>query len=336
MPAAGDIVAPEVEIRAVGGLETEVLEIFQAAPRGPRRPVDDEGSAETIVVLPGNPGGVGFYVDFAVALGRASSARVVVVGHASHSASTASDRTLSLPDQVAHKLAFLRAELAARPGARFALVGHSVGAYIAAELARELPRSVVSVTGLMPTLINIGSTPRGQKLAPLFTRAGVFLVCALSFVLRVLLPRCALRAIAARVLERRSVARAAPSCVEAAVELVHERVAANALVLARTEMALIREMRADTAAALRRLGRRCALYFAAEDGWNSSHDAEKLSALLPEARVSTCAEGHTHSFVVSQDSIGPMARVTADLILRDSQPTRREGKRRARRHSARK
>jgi pimeloyl-ACP methyl ester carboxylesterase len=326
MPAA-DKESPTIEIRNVGGLHTEVLELISPEP--------ESSDSETIVVLPGNPGGVGFYVDFAVALGRASRARVIVVGHASHSASTSCERTLSLPDQVAHKLALLRAELAARPGTRFALVGHSVGAYMAAELARELPSAVVCVAGLMPTLLDIGATPRGQQLAPLFTRAGVFLVCALSFLLRALLPRGVLRVIAARVLERRSTARASPSCVEAAVELVHERVAANALVLARTEMALIREMRADTASALRRLGVRCALYFADADGWNSPRDARRLAALLPEARIVACAEGHTHSFVVSQDSVGPMARIAAALVLRLPRPEpATSNKKRVRRHSA--
>ena len=264
-----------------------------------------------VVVLPGNPGAALFYATFVEAVaaaGAGAGARVVCVGHASHHALTASPRALSLAQQVAHKLAFLEAALAAAPPGRLrlALVGHSVGAWIALEAAASprLPRGcVAAVAALFPTLVNIGASPRGRQLAPLFTAPGVFLVSSLAWLVRAALPRALLeRAAAALVGGARAAATAAG--------LAHAHVATATLVLARHEMAEITDVRAATAAAARALGARLLCYFAPKDHWNSQGDSALVKALFPAACVEVDSDGHTHSFVLSERSVQAMAART--------------------------
>ena len=277
-----------------------------------------------VLVFPGNPGAPAFYATFVAALaarGAARGVRVACVGHASHSALTASARGLDLRAQLAHKLAFVRLALrespaAARRGA-LVLVGHSVGAYMALEAAAELgvrpgpgpgpgatAGAIAGVAALFPTLEHIGETPRGRALAPLFTAPGLALVALLAWLLRRLAPEVLLRWFAgACVLPRGAGARAAA----AAADLVHEHVARNALLLARHEMREIGAMRAAARSAARALGSRLLCYFAPGDGWNREGDAERTRAMFPLGRVVLCSGGHTHSFVMRPESVEAMA-----------------------------
>jgi len=266
-----------------------------------------------IAVLPGNPGAALFYAPFVAALaahaaraGAGASVRVVCCGHASHTALTASPRALSLSGQVAHKLAFLEAELAAAPaGLRVVLVGHSVGAYMALQAAGSprLPRGCVAAAALLtPTLLDIGRSPRGRALAPLFTGLGVFGLGALAFLVRALVPRALLLRAAAAVVGARAAA--------AAAGLVHAHVAAATLVLARHEMAEIGGDLGEAAlAAARALGPRVFAFFAEGDHWNSEGDVARVSALLPRARVEVDSE-HSHSFVLNAGSVEAIAART--------------------------
>jgi hypothetical protein len=92
---------------------------------------------------------------------------------------------------------------------------------------------------------------------------------------------------------------------------VHGRVAAAATVLARHEMAEIGALEGSPRlAAARRLGPRLLCYYAQEDHWNLPGDAERAALLLPRARVVSCTEGHSHSFVLQERSVEAMAATT--------------------------
>lgn len=93
----------------------------------------------SVVVIPGNPGTAEFYAEFVEGLQEqlGPGANVLAVGHRGHQAAgpEADGREpFVLADQIAHHEAFLRDRLRGD----VALVGHSIGAHIALQCAKQL------------------------------------------------------------------------------------------------------------------------------------------------------------------------------------------------------
>jgi hypothetical protein len=306
------------ELRSIEGTPTELLHLPGAS-----------GAQHHVLILPGNPGSPHFYVDFALALHRASGGRlpITITCHASHSAASTGrsgspPRFHDLASQVSHKVAVARwllqqqcaaaapplpAESAGptpppqqRQPPRLILLGHSVGAYMCLEVMRALPEGAVAHALLLfPTLAHIGASPNGVALLPYF-ELGRWALAGAALALGALpagLQRAAARAFLP--------AAASPATVAAAVTLVHPAVAVNALYLALTEM---REIGALDGALARRVGGRCTAYFGAGDPWNRPGDhARAAEALGAGARVHLCSEGHPHGFVLHPKSAEAVA-----------------------------
>lgn len=117
-----------------------------------------------VVLIPGNPGFVNLYAAFAAVLSAGLQAHVIIVGYAGHvSRSTAGyssfARAPSLEEQVAHfsDQVFPIADDALDKKLPLVVVGHSIGGWIAIQVARALGRAnrVPSfVIALMPFLQN--------------------------------------------------------------------------------------------------------------------------------------------------------------------------------------
>ena len=121
------------------------------------------------VMIPGNPGSTGFYEPFAAEVFEALGRRVdtMVVSHSNHHSSDV-PRLFSLEEQINHKLDFIEELLEKEPGLKIILAGHSVGAYICAQLLRSLPADrVLGCYFLFPTLMHIARSKNGQRLSPL-------------------------------------------------------------------------------------------------------------------------------------------------------------------------
>ena len=304
-PPPPPFLAPE--LRVIEGVPTELLHL-----------PGDCAQRHHVLIFPGNPGSPHFYVDFALALSRASSGRlpITIAGHACHSAASTGrsgspPRFHDLASQVSHKVAVARWLLgggaeqpapasAPAPPRRLILLGHSVGAYMCLEAMRALPEGAVAHALLLfPTLAHIGASPNGVALLPYF-ELGRWALAGAALALGAL-PAAAQRAAARAFLP----AAASPATVAAAVTLVHPAVAVNALYLALTEM---REIGALDGALARRVGGRCTAYFGAGDPWNRPGDHERVQeALGPGARVHLCAEGHPHGFVLHPKSAEAVA-----------------------------
>jgi hypothetical protein len=292
--------------------------LHYASPPGgaPRRP------PTFFVMLPGNPGVPDCYTrylaavaaaaagDAAVAGGAGFPLHTLTIGHTAHTADTACDTRYSLDDQLAHKRAVLAALLDAHPDARLVLAGHSVGAYMVVELLRSLPpAAVVRCVLLTPTLSNIGASPNGVRLTPLFRYAPP-LAGLLTGVLAALPQPVAAGVLKWAVAE----ARADDATLRSLLPLVHRAVPVNALHLAATEMADIGPL---DAAHLRAHAGKLDFYYAPGDGWVADTDAAAAQALVsgvPGARVVRCDEGHTHAFVLSGASSERLGRRTWSWI----------------------
>jgi pimeloyl-ACP methyl ester carboxylesterase len=301
---------PPVQVVDIAGVRTE-LQVFEGGS-------GTTGAPRTIVVIfPGNPGAVDFYCTFASTLQKLSASAsaaqsssspspevaVVTVGHASHSSRTATRTRFDLAQQVSHKASVVAHLLSLEPGARLVLVGHSVGAYMALEVARSLPPDALRAAVLLfPTVMHIGATVNGTKLLPLFRFGrGVAWVAA------------AVVALLPSFLQRRLVSAVGlpkgtdPMAVDATLSLLHPEVAYNALWMALHEM---REIVALDEAHARRLQDKLKFYFAHEDGWVRPSDPATLRRVLPGAVFVECNEGHKHAFVLRPESVRRVAEVT--------------------------
>jgi pimeloyl-ACP methyl ester carboxylesterase len=117
-----------------------------------------------LVIVPGNPGIVEFYIEFMNCLHEMMNYSVLAVSHAGHVSTEFFDnhQQHSLQDQVNHKIEYLQMVLNgdvenvnANRGTKFILLGHSIGSYIALKIKSFMPDSVIGVVNLMPTIRNL-------------------------------------------------------------------------------------------------------------------------------------------------------------------------------------
>lgn len=133
-----------------------------------------------ILVIPGNPGVVGFYATFMQTIYRAFNSRFPVwaVSHAGHCAppdhmDMVADASLAaeldvfgINGQIQHKLAFLRKNVPRETP--LVLIGHSIGCYIILEMMKREPELKVSkAVMLFPTIERMAVTPQGRAVTPL-------------------------------------------------------------------------------------------------------------------------------------------------------------------------
>ena len=280
-----------VEVTTLDGVDTEMVHFSGSAASG-----------HHLLLLPGNPGSASFYLDFAASLSSASSGSlpITIVSHASHSSGCtgsagAVPRYYDLAQQVRHKVSVAQALLQRHPQRRLILAGHSVGAHMCLEVMRALPDTAVARALLLfPTVLEIGASPNGVALMPLFLYCRWALAAAA--VALGALPLAAQLAIARRFLPPA----ASPATASAALTIIHPVVGVNALYLALSEMRTIGAL--DEALA-RRLGEKCIAYFGAGDPWNRPGDHRLVQqAFGGQGKVLVCEEGHPHGFVVHPKS----------------------------------
>mmetsp|Transcript_3665 Transcript_3665/g.5090 ORF Transcript_3665/g.5090 Transcript_3665/m.5090 type:complete len:313 (-) Transcript_3665:26-964(-) len=130
----------------VDGIHTDLCELY---PQNKTK-----HSHIVIVVVPGNPGVVDFYIEFIHHLYEKLSKRIsiVAVGHAGHGArSLNGSKVFTLEDQIKHKGEFLKSYF--EPNTKFILMGHSVGSYICLKtyIRYHTTVDIIQIMNLFPT-----------------------------------------------------------------------------------------------------------------------------------------------------------------------------------------
>lgn len=127
---------------------------------------------EIILLIPGNPGVVGFYTKFAQTLYEKTNIPVWCVGHAGHNFTTKSVTTFpqfnehknlyDLNGQVEHKAAFFKKYVPT--DAKVHLVAHSIGSYMSVEILEhpDVKHKIKDVYLLFPTLERLGETKNAK------------------------------------------------------------------------------------------------------------------------------------------------------------------------------
>lgn len=146
-----------------------------------------------LLFICGNPGIPTWYIEFIDAIRqRASSSSIafLAVGHIGHAhdlPQPKDTRHLSLESQVEAAGYAQAALLEAFPGVSLILVGHSIGGYIAMQLARDNTH-VSLVIGIQPTISHMAQTPNGKLLRHFFKPPFPQILSVLGYILVVTLP----------------------------------------------------------------------------------------------------------------------------------------------------
>ncbi|KAK9821994.1 hypothetical protein WJX81_005374 [Elliptochloris bilobata] len=284
--------------------------------------LDAEGPPRLqLLLLPGNPGFAHFYAPFLCALHAAlgGGAAVACASYLGHHCRTSRPcgRIYGLEEQMANVAALLRA-LQAR-GAPVAIVGHSLGAYLALHATQEVercgPAAAKRLTG------SCAAEPlHVSKVVALFPFMAVDRASLVQRVLaaaaRVPWLMAALGALLGRLPARfvRWVARrvaGADAHAEAAVQRCLRGPAfRNFFALARDEFAAM--ARPDWRP-LARLGPRATVLCSAHDCWFPDWQAEQVARCAPQCQV-IALEGKRHDFCVSVEQSQQVAERTAALL----------------------
>ncbi|XP_019620231.1 PREDICTED: lipid droplet-associated hydrolase-like [Branchiostoma belcheri] len=309
---------PEIrsEFPCVDGTPTHVLKCgdFPADP--------DQGKKMLYLIIPGNPGVVGYYDKFMRELYRAHGGHIPVwgVAHAGHvilpddvrkGNSDASKGTFSLQDQINHKISFIKNHVPA--DTQLILIGHSIGCYIILEILRRCPEvNVLKGIQLLPTVEHMKETPNGSRMLP-FVLYFRWLACFVAFMLSFLPEVMKLWLLKLYFLGKKL----DPGAVEASLNLFDPSVTNNSLFMASQEIIQVREP--DLHCISQHLDR-LIFYYGVNDGWAPVSFYQRMKNTFPQGDVHLCERGIQHAFVLEQSA--EMAGMVAEWI---EQATAAEG-----------
>ncbi|XP_066540366.1 lipid droplet-associated hydrolase isoform X2 [Hoplias malabaricus] len=230
------------------GAVTELLKYgnrdLHAAAKTPNTP------KVLILVIPGNPGVVGFYKTFMWTLYQAFNRRYPVwsVSHAGHctppdtmdlvedAAAMEAKDVFGLNGQIEHKLGFLSEHVPR--DTHLVLVGHSIGCYIILEIMKRDPElKVLKSVMLFPTIERMACSPQGHVMTPVLCRLRyafylpIFLLSLLPERLKAGMVQLALR----------NVYSLDPTNIPAVISLINVDCVANAMYMGSQEMRLVQE-----------------------------------------------------------------------------------------------
>ncbi|XP_024134594.1 lipid droplet-associated hydrolase isoform X2 [Oryzias melastigma] len=287
---------PHTDFTFCCGALTEVLKF------GPRQLLPEHKLV--ILLIPGNPGLVGFYKTFMQELHSLLEHKYPVwaVSHAGHCAApdgmdmvedgraAAEDDVFGLSGQIEHKLAFVRKHIP--KGSSLVLVGHSIGCYIILEMMRRNPElKVLKAVMLFPTIERMAESPQGRRLTPLLCQMRylaylpVFLVSLLPDILKAALIKLVLSCISS--LDR---------CIlQPTVQLLSGDCAANSMYLGGQEMRMV--LGRDNITIKKNLDK-LIFYYGATDHWCPVKYFYDIKRDIPDGDFRLCKKGFRHAFVL--------------------------------------
>ncbi|XP_075057479.1 lipid droplet-associated hydrolase isoform X2 [Mixophyes fleayi] len=299
---SGDHIPVHDEFIYCLGAATQVLKF--GPWRDLQKTADESPPKLLFLIIPGNPGIVGFYRTFMQSLysGFNGQYPVWALSHAGHcSPPTGMDMTNDADDdqtedvfglngQTDHKLSFLRENVPA--DMKLVLIGHSIGCYIILEMMkRSADLKVLRSILLFPTIERMAQSPQGKVMTPLLCSLRYivympfYLLSFLPEVMKTSLVKFALRGI-------NSVDEA---CVAASLNLFRMECAANAMYMGSQEMVKVMERDSET---IKQNVNKLIFYYGAKDAWCPVQYYEDIRKDFPKANILLCDKGIRHAFVL--------------------------------------
>ncbi|XP_062864052.1 lipid droplet-associated hydrolase [Trichomycterus rosablanca] len=272
------------------------------------------------LIIPGNPGMVGFYKTFMWTLYQAYNQRhpVWAVSHAGHcappetmdlveDASVTESDVFGLNGQIEHKLAFLLEHVPR--DTHLVLIGHSIGCYIILEMMKRDPElKVLKSILLFPTIERMACTLQGKVMTPVLChlRYAAYLPIFLLSLLPARLKACMVQ------LVLRNIQSLDVTTVPATVSLINVDCAANAMYMGGQEMRLVLDRDNST---IRQHLDKLIFYYGATDHWCPVQYYQDIRRDFPDGDIRLCERGLRHAFVL--DAGEEMADMITDWIQRD-------------------
>ncbi|KAM6912942.1 lipid droplet-associated hydrolase [Xenentodon cancila] len=270
------------------------------------------------LIIPGNPGIVGFYRTFMQALHGLLGHQYPVwaVSHAGHCAppdsmdmvedasTTAEKDVFGLNGQVEHKLTFIRKRVPRETS--LVLVGHSIGCYMILEMMRRNPElRVVRAIMLFPTIERMAQTPQGKVMTPVLCQLRY--LAYLPVFLLSLLPECVQAALIKLMFS--GIPSLDQCTIQPTVELLSGDCAANSMYLGGQEMRTVLERDNIT---IRKHLDKLLFYYGATDHWCPVRYFHDMKRDFPLGDFRLCEKGFRHAFVL--DSGCQVAKMLVEWI----------------------
>nr|XP_043904091.1 lipid droplet-associated hydrolase [Solea senegalensis] len=274
-----------------------------------------------ILIIPGNPGVVGFYRTFMQTLHHTFGYRhpVWAVSHAGHceppdsmdmveDGSTAAERDVfGLNGQIEHKLTFLRKHVPRETS--LVLVGHSIGCYIILEIMKRDPElKVLKAVMLFPTIERMAQSPQGKVMTPVLCH--IRYVAYLPLFLLSLLPDRLKSSLIKLVFG--GIRSLDASVVRPTVGLLSGDCAANAMYMGGQEMKMVLERDNIT---IKKHLHKLIFYHGATDHWCPMQYYHDMKRDFPHGDIRLCERGLRHAFVL--DAGSEVAKMVAEWIHGD-------------------
>lgn len=273
------------------------------------------------LIIPGNPGVVGFYRTFMQTLHSMCGYRhpVWALSHAGHCATPDSmdmvaDASLAeesdvfgLNGQIEHKLAFLRKHVPRETS--LVLVGHSIGCYIILEMMkRNLELKITKAIMLFPTIERMAQTPQGKVMTPVLCHMRY--VAYLPVFMLSLLPEGLKASLIKLVLG--GIHSLDQNILQPTVDLLSGDCAANAMYMGAQEMRKVLER--DNITIKKNLGK-LIFYYGATDHWCPVQYYHDIKKDFQNGDFRLCENGFRHAFVL--DAGKEVAKMVVDWISGD-------------------
>ncbi|KAJ1647286.1 hypothetical protein J3B02_005665 [Coemansia erecta] len=272
-----------------------------------------------MLLIPGNPGLVDFYVDFCTTLHKEfPDMDIIGVSHLGHTRFSDNrgliyrcKKTHSLEEQAMNMIEVFDeidreyAATSARP--KMLLLGHSVGCYFAQKIVECREHRVDRVYSLFPAIESIADTPRGRQLRLLFQPGFRQLVAGMVETLRWLLPVSTIYRFA----------QMSGSLNHENAQLVVDKMLFGSCIrsilkMASDEMRVIGGLDEELYS---RIGGKFVMYYGVGDEWVPVSYYHRMRDVNVDGTVFLCKEGISHAFVTNYST--QMARVVVEMLKQE-------------------
>lgn len=270
-----------------------------------------EQSKTLFLIIPGNPGSMGFYQTFAEALYEESGVPVWGIAHTGHmtfpndlpgSQLHPSVEECGLTNQISHKISFLKSDVLPEVDEVY-LIGHSIGCYIILHILDQMKEEKLK-KGIMlfPTIERMAVSPKGRRLTPVlknFRSMFYYFAWSMSF-----LPHFVKKTLVSCLF----LACNDPSKQAVLNDVISPAVADCSSYMGLEEMLVVKE-RDDKL--IREHGSKLHFYYGTVDHWCPVSYYEDMIKDFEDVDVRLCKNRFKHAFVLREAE--PMASIVADM-----------------------
>ncbi|KAM8915139.1 lipid droplet-associated hydrolase [Spinachia spinachia] len=295
-PNEMDNLVPQTDYSYCSGAITEVLKFGSCQLHA--------GHKVLFLIIPGNPGVVGFYRTFMQSLYTMFGCchPVWAVSHAGHCVppdsmdmvednfSAVKHDVFGLNGQIEHKLAFLRRHVPRETS--LVLVGHSIGCYVILDIMKRNPKlKIIKAIMLFPTIERMAQTPQGKVMTPVLCHMR-YLAYLPLFMLS-LLPEGLRQGLIKLVFS--GIPSLDHTVVQPTVGLLSGDCAVNAMYMGGQEMRTVMERDNVT---IEKNIEKLLFYYGASDHWCPVQYYHDIKQDFPHGNFRLCQDGFRHAFVL--------------------------------------